>query len=239
MNSLLKVYWSLIFNLTGRDVSFDAEYKDFSFFGIELRANYQEVKCFLAARNLVPKESAPGETRLQIVGCEMRKVRIAGPYNEVAIQVPVEPLDDSPDDRFAHLFLPVTTEAARWPGVDIYGFPKFIAKIDIAKEEAKIVCRLAADGEQILEFGMLDKTGPKKRAKWEFYGNRKKQIVKVVFDWEGCFAEEAGGTISFVLGKHPIADTIRGLLLSNEVVRTSIGHNVFGILRKPVRVEMH
>ncbi len=237
MNSLLKVYWNLMFNVTGRDLSFDAEYKDFSFFGIELRANHREVKCFLAARQLVPKESAPGETRLQIVGCEMRQVRIAGPYNEVAIQVPVEPLDDSPDNRFAHLFLPVTTEAARWPGVDIYGFPKFIAKISIAKEEAKIFCRLAAEGEQILEFGMLDKTGPKKKAKWEFYGNRKNQIVKVVFDWEGYFVEETGGDVRFALGKHPIAETIGRLLISDEVVRTSIGHNVSGILRKPVRIE--
>ena len=238
MNSLLKVYWNFLFNLTGRDLSFDVEYKDFSFFGIELRADYQEVKCFFAARPLVPKESAPGETRLQIVGCEMRRVRIAGPYNEVAIQVPVEPLDNSPDDMFAHLFLPVTTEAARWPGVDIYGFPKFVAKIDIAKEEAKIGCWLAADGEQVLEFEMPDKTGPKKRAKWEFYGNRKKQMVKVVFDWEGYFLEETGGDVRFVLGKHPIADTIGRLLISDEVVRTWIGHDVSGVLRKPVRIEI-
>jgi hypothetical protein len=237
MNSLLKVYWNLMFNLTGWDLSFDAEYEDFSFFGIELRAKVEELRCFLAARHLVPKESAPGKTRLQIVGCEMRKVRIAGAYNEVAIQVPVEPLEGSPDDRVAHLFLPVTTEAARWPGVDIYGFPKFIAKIDIVKEEAQIICRLAADGEQILEFEMPDKTGPKKQAKWEFYGNRKKQMVKVVFDWEGYFLEETGGDVRFVLGKHPIAETIGRLLISGEVVRTSIGHNVSGILRKPVPIE--
>ena len=237
MNSLLKVFWNLMFSLTGRDFSFDAEYKDFSFFGIELRAKYEEVKCFLAARQLVPKESAPGETRLQIVGCEMRKVRIAGSYNEVAIQVPVGPLEDSPGDKFAHLFLPVTTEAARWPGVDIYGFPKFIADIDIAKEEDEIVCRLAADGEQVLEFGMPDKTGPKKQAKWEFYGNRKKQIVKVVFDWEGYFGEETGGDVRFTLGKHPITETIGRLLISDEVARTSIGRKVSGILRKPIPIK--
>ena len=75
------------------------------------------------------------------------------------------------------------------------------------------------------------------RAKWEFYGNRKKQIVKVVFDWEGDFVEEAGGDVRFVLGKHPIAETIGRLLISGEVVRTSIGHNVSGILRKPVPIE--
>jgi hypothetical protein len=238
MNSLLKVYWNLVFNLTGRDVSFDAEYKDFSFYSIEFRASCQEVKKLLIERHFIPKEIAPDETRLQIIGCEFRAVQIAGPYNEIAIQVPVEPLGDSPGDKFAHLFLPVTTEAARWPGVAIFGFPKFIAKIDFTKDENRVTCQLAADEELILEFGMVDIVGTKKQARWEFYGNRKQRIVKTAFDLKGLISEEAGGNVSFVLGKHRIAETIRGLLLSNEVVRTSIGHNISGVLRKPVRIEM-
>ncbi len=79
----------------------------------------------------------------------MRAVQIAGPYTEVAIQVPVEPVDDSPGDKFAHLFLPVSTEAARWPGVDIYGFPKFVAKINFVRDENQIACRLDANEELI------------------------------------------------------------------------------------------
>jgi hypothetical protein len=238
MNSLLKIYWNSVFNLTGLDVSFDAKYKDWSFYFIELKANYQGVKKMLVERHLVPKEIAHGETRLQIVGCEMRAVQISGPYNEVSIQAPVEPLDDSPGDKFAHLFLPVSTEAARWPGVDIYGFPKFIAKIDFAKGEDQIICRLAANEEAILEFRMDDKVGTKKRERWEFYGNRRQRIVKTVFDLEGLISEEAKENVSFVLGKHIIAETIRELLLSDEVVRTMIGHNVSGVLRKPVRIEI-
>ncbi len=113
LNSILKVYWNLIFNLTGLDVSFDAQYHDWSFYFIELSANYQGVKKMLLEKQLVPKEFAPGETRLQIVGCEMKAVQLAGPYNEVSFQVPVEPLDDSPGVKFTHLFLPVNTEGGQ------------------------------------------------------------------------------------------------------------------------------
>jgi len=98
MNSLLKVYWNLVFNLTGLDVSFDIKYNDWSFYLVELKADYQVVKEILAQRLVVPKEIAPGETRLQIVACKMRSVQLSGPYNEVSIQVPVESLDGSPSD---------------------------------------------------------------------------------------------------------------------------------------------
>jgi len=239
MNSFLKVYWNLVFNLTGLDVSFDVKYNDLSFYLVEVKADYQGVKEILAKRLLVPKEIAPGETRLQIVACQMRSVQISGPYNEVAIQVPVESLDNSPSDKFAHLYLPVSTEAARWPGVDIYGFPKFIAKIDFTKDENQIACQLSENEEPVLEFRMDDKVGTKQQTRWEFYGNRKQRIVITAFDLEGLFLEEeTNENVKFILGKHTIAETLKGLLLSNEIVRTMIGHEVTGILRKPVQIQL-
>ena len=239
MNSLLKVYWNLVFNLTGLDVSFDVKYNDWSFYLIEVKADYQGVKEILAKRLLVPKEIAPGETRLQIVACQMNSVQISGPYHEVAIQVPVVSIDDSPSDKFAHLYLPVSTEAARWPGVDIYGFPKFIAKIDFTEHENQIACQLTENEEPILEFRMDDKVGTQKQTRWEFYGNRKQRIVKTAFDLEGLILEEEIiENVKFVLGKHKIAETLKGLLLSNEVVQTMIGHEVSGILRKPVQIQL-
>jgi acetoacetate decarboxylase len=238
MNSILKVIWNLVFNLSGFDVSFGGKYSDWSFYLIEFKVNYQGVKRFLAERHITPKEIAPGETRLQIVGCDMRDVQIAGSYHEVSIQVPVVPVDGSPGDIFAHLYLPVNTEAARWSGVDIFGFPKFIADIDIEKDGTQVVCRLAADQKRILEFTMDDKVGVMKQLKWEYYGNRKHQLIKTTFDLEGLMFEGgANQHASLVLGKHPIAETLRELFLSDEVVRTLIGHNVSGLLRKPVRMK--
>ena len=112
MNTILKFVWNLIFNLTGLDISFGAKYKDWDFFLIELHADYQGVKEILAERGLLPMKDAQGETRIQIVGCDMKDVEIVGPYYEISIQAPVEALDGSSNEQFAHLYLSVTTEAA-------------------------------------------------------------------------------------------------------------------------------
>jgi hypothetical protein len=239
MNTVLKVIWNLIFNISGLDISFDARYYDWSFYLIELRANYPVVKELLAEKHLVPKELTPGETRLQIVGCEMRKVQIAGPYKEVSIQVPVEPLDGSPNGKFTHLFLPVNTEKSRWPGVDIWGFPKFIADIDIKTDNNRIACQLAVGDQLILKFKMNDKAGSRKHYNWDYYGTRKQQIVKTTMDPEGFISdEESSGNASLILGEHAVADTLREILLSDEVVRTMIGHKVSSILKKPVHIKV-
>lgn len=237
MNAILKVIWNLVFNVFRLDISFDARYDEWSFYLIELRAKYQAVKELLAERHLTPKETAPGETILQIVGCEMRKVQFAGPYNEVSIQVPVAPLDDSPNAKFTHLYLPVDTEKSRWPGVDIFGFPKFIANIEIKTEKDSITCRLAVEDQLILEFHLDDLVGPRKHYKWDYYGNRKQQVVKTTMDPEGSISEESGANASLVLGGHPVADTLREILLSDDIVRTMIGHNVSSVLKKPVLIE--
>jgi hypothetical protein len=57
-------------------------------------------------------------------------------------------------------------------------------------------------------------------------------------DPEGFISdEESSGDESLVLGEHAVADTLREILFSNEVVRTMIGHNVSSILKKPVRIK--
>lgn len=238
MNTILKVVWNFIFNISRQDISFSARYSDWSFYLIELRARYQTVRDLLAERSVIPKEIAPGETSLQIVGCEMRKVQVAGPYNELSIQVPVEPLENSPNAKFTHLYLPVNTEKARWPGVDIMGFPKFLANIEIMQENNRILCRLAAEGQLILEFKMDHRTGPRAHYRWDYYGVRKQRIVKTTMDPEGFISEEkSGGNASLVLGNHKIADTLREILISNEVVGTVIGNNLSSTLKKPVYVD--
>jgi hypothetical protein len=237
MNSILKFVWNLIFNLTGLDISFGAKYKDWDFFLIELPADHQSVKEILAERGLLPLKDAQGETRIQIVGCDMKDVEIVGSYYEISIQVPVEALDGSSNEQFTHLYLPVTTEAARWPGVDITGFPKFIAQINIDRKERKIHCRLGEEGAPILVFELDDFVGAEKSVIWEYYGIRKGKLIKTVFALEGkIFEGEASQNTNLILGEHPIADQLGKLLLSNKVMRIVIGHDVKGKLRKPVRV---
>lgn len=239
MNPFLKILWNLVFNLTGLDISFDARYDDWSFYLIELRADYQRVKELLRGKHLIPKETAPGETRLQIAGCEMRKVQVAGPYHEVSIQVPVEPLEESPNEKFTHLYLPVNTEKSRWPGVDIMGMPKFLADIEFEKENNRITCRLAEADKLILEFTMDDRAGSMQHFHWDYYGLRKGKIVRTTMDPQGLISfGESGGNASLRLGEHVVADTLREILSSDEIVRTIIGSKVSSTLTKPVQIDM-
>ena len=59
----------------------------------------------LENKNIKPIEYRPNEARIQIVGCEMRSVEVAGSYNELSVQVPVISPDDSSRDTFSHLLI--------------------------------------------------------------------------------------------------------------------------------------
>lgn len=238
MNAILKFVWNFIFHLTGMDISFGAEYKNWDFFLIELIADGRGVKEILAERGFKPQIDTQGRTRIQIVGCDMKDVEFVGSYYEVSIQVPVETLDGSSNEQFAHLYLLVTTEAARWPGVDITGFPKCIAPLYINSKDRKIHCRLGEKEAPVLVFEVDDLYGPQEKVIWEYYGIRKGKLIKTTFEVEGkIFEGEAGKNTTFILGEHPISDKLRSLIISSQVRRIMIGHELKGKLRKPVLIE--
>ena len=237
LNAILKAYWNLVFRLTGLDVSFDIRYPKWSFFLIELRARFGDVSRMLQSRHLTPRETVPGETLLQIIGCDMQDVHISGPYRELSIQVPVQPVGAHTGNTSTHLWLPVTTEAARWPGVDIYGFPKFIAAIDCAHQTNQVTWTLSEQAAPILDFGVQDGVGARRQEQWHYYGTRNGQAVLTTFDVEGPILHHSGGMGAHLsLGSHPIAAQLRQLLASDDIARTAVGNEVSAVLRKPVPV---
>ena len=237
MNAILRAYWNLIFRLTRLDVSFDIRYPKWSFFLIELRARFDNVSKMLQARHLSPREIAPGETLLQIVGCDMQDVQISGPYRELSIQVPVQPVEARPGQKLTHLWLPVTTEAARWPGVDIFGFPKFVAAIDCLRQANQVAWTLSEHGAPVLEFGMQDGVGARQQEQWQYYGTRNGQTVLTTFEVKGPILDRSTRMGAHLgLGSHAIAAVLRQLLISEDIVRTVVGHGVSAVLRKPVPV---
>ena len=237
MTLFLKFIWNAIFKLTGLDISNGVEYKNFSFYMIELKADFNKVKEALSEKHFLPQDFGEGETRIQIIGCDMRDVEILGPYKEVSIQVPIEPLKKNHSSPYAHLYLPVTTEAARWPGVDIAGFPKFIADIEITNQNGKIGCRLSENHSNILEFSADDALGTRQSITWAYYGIRRNKVIETDFKIEGNLSERNAAINSkLMLGDHPIGDALKALLISDKVIRVQIGHNFSGFLQKPVLV---
>jgi len=46
--------------------------------------------------------------------------------------------------------LPLTSEVGLQAGIDIWGFPKFLADIDFSEDEGSVSCKLSGEGEEIL-----------------------------------------------------------------------------------------
>lgn len=124
-------------------------------------ASTNKVQNFLPHPEMRLIELFPGRCLIIFMAFEYRKTDIA-PYNEFAIvmpisfrkaQIPVVTIGSQILRRSLSCYiwhLPVTTEIARIGGVEVYGYPKFIADIDFHREPGRIRCVLAEKGKNIL-----------------------------------------------------------------------------------------
>lgn len=121
-----------------------------------------KLKELLPTSRLVPAEMYPGKGLLGFMAADYRDTTI-GPYREFIIMVPVRyhprfnpPL--LPVLRMAASLsfeafiwqLPLTSELGLRAGIDIWGFPKFPADIEIEEDGSKVSCRLSEGGKDIL-----------------------------------------------------------------------------------------
>lgn len=237
MNWILKYVWRTIFRLIGTDVSFDIKYRDISYYLIELEADFNSVASLLKERNIIPQKTSINQTRIQIVGCEMRNTQIIGDYNEVSIQVPIVLSGSNSSNVFAHLFLPVNSEKARWGGVEVNGFPKLLAFIDIHIENGFVYCVLKESEKLILDFKMELKSGKESSRKWTFIGNRRNRLLMTKFDVKGnIYSGDDFESFELNFGDHLIASILRKSIISIKPTKIEIGNNLTGVLRKPVEL---
>ncbi len=136
-------------------------YQDMTSMNAVFTASTARVAELLPHPELRPVEFRRGRSLLSVTALEYRQSGI-GPYNEVAIAVPVvfgrKPvrLLDALAAVVRHAFslyifqLPVTTEPALIGGVQLYGYPKFLAEIAFAREEKRLACTLAQGEHRIL-----------------------------------------------------------------------------------------
>ena len=124
-------------------------------------ASTERVRNYLPHPDMHPIELYPGRCLLAFEAYEYRKTDI-GPYNEFSIavfvtfrkrQIPGVTLAlQMIHRRFTSYVwhLPVTTERARLGGVELYGYPKFLADISFEKQNDIIACHLSAENQKIL-----------------------------------------------------------------------------------------
>jgi len=122
---------------------------------VEVRAARSAAATFVvrhdAARRLlegtgVTPKRLPGGRALCIIAAVQYLDNDLGPYNEVAFSIAVGATDGAPAGAYIHE-LPVDGEFTCAAGREIWGFPKWLADIDLDIDDRRAHCRLAQDGE--------------------------------------------------------------------------------------------
>ena len=124
-------------------------------------ARTDRVQALLPQAALRPIELYPGRSLVAFTAFEYRESDI-DPYNELSISL-MATLGRRPIPGVTVLGqlarrcfsayvwqLPVTTEKARVGGVELYGYPKFLADITFEREPDWLSCQLSVGGQRIL-----------------------------------------------------------------------------------------
>jgi hypothetical protein len=124
-------------------------------------ASTGKVKPYLPHASMRPVEFLPGRCLVAFTAFEYRKTDIDA-YNEFSIaclitfdktQIPGLTVARQMLSRCFSVYvwhLPVTTEIARAGGVEVYGYPKFIADIEFRRADGWVECSLSEGGTRIL-----------------------------------------------------------------------------------------
>ncbi len=147
--------------VAGREGKLPAFYQDTSTMLAVFSASTSKVDALLPHRDLHAVELRPGRALVAIAGLDHRRSDL-GSYGEMMIgplctfgrrSVPLFDMVAQVLRRSVSVYvrhLPATTELAYVAGVEIYGFPKFIAEIAFTGEDRKLRCRLSERGAHIV-----------------------------------------------------------------------------------------
>ena len=137
-------------------------YRDCLTFAMVVTAATSGVRRLIPHPHLHPVEVMPGRCLAAFAAFEYRQTD-DDPYNELSMSFlvthgtrpsrPLLPLARMLRSRTTQSYvwqLPVTTEHARAGGVDLFGYPKSLAAIDISAGSSRVECALSADGQRLL-----------------------------------------------------------------------------------------
>jgi hypothetical protein len=184
---------------------------------------------FAAARDLLAGtgiEPAPlpgGRTLCLLVGVDYVDGDL-GRYGEVAVAFPVAERDDAPAGAYIHQ-LPVDGEFTLAAGRGIWGFPKWMAEIDLQLGPRGGRCLLAEDGELILDLEVRNRwlPLPERPADMTAWSNLDGTLRRTPFT--GRARGVRGGPLGARLWlgeRHPVARELRALGLPRRALFSSV-----------------
>lgn len=214
----------------GRTIQLPVFYYDAATLSAQFLAPIENVRQLLPSKRLHPLRVTPWHCVVNLSTFEYRASDV-GAYNEVSIGIPV--MLDEPSPLFVGtlrqvpetlkvfiVHLPVTTELARDAGIDLAGYPKFLADITFEQNDQWVTCHLREAGQHILtlrgQVGTL-KTAPRSRI--QPITTREGYLLRselVVSEREQVVGKGSSG-VQFELGDHPIAQELKALKLGKVI----------------------
>ena len=206
------------------DVYVPLFYRDIELMSMTLMAPWDALRAALPSKRLYPYKLTPWHGVVSLTTYAYKDCDI-GPYNEVAVNIPVTL--DKPTPILTGIVrrppaipkgfvtqLPVTTEIARELGVDLAGYPKIIADIQYKDEGDWLACTWKSDGRLVLSVRgrkLSGKTVP--RSIFHPMTCREGYLLRSELVMSACQAgvSTRAADVSITLGDHPLADELRTL----------------------------
>ena len=215
---------------TGARIGLPVRYYDWSWINALFPAPAAKVQRLLPSKKMKPVLAMPGIAMVALTAMEYRKIADVAPYNEFSIAIPVqfEPTFNIPGlPLFFHPLLsprryrkfgmyvhhlPVTTQTARDFGVEIWGYPKFIAEISFEDVGEMRRCQLCAEKKNIVTLDIKKSATKPRSINFYTYTVKDGKILRTLVQTQGEYSiTRFPGGASYTLGDHPIAEELKAL----------------------------
>lgn len=231
---------------TGTFIGLPVRYLEWSAMMAHFPAPTAAIRRLLPTDRLKPAELVPGTGIVSLAAMEYRRIADVEPYNEFGIMVPVlyEPARNVPGlpllmpDRFERFglyvhHLPVTTEEARVFGVELWGYPKFVAEIGFEETGRARRCRLSCDGKAIATLEVAKSATRARPMNLFSYTVKDGQLLRTRIQAEGQMSSARfRGGASCDLGDHPVAEELRDLGMRRTAVERLYAPQVQSMLHR-------
>lgn len=177
----------------------------------------------------------PGGRALCIIAAVQYIDSDLGGYHEVAMCLAVGGSRAAPPGAYIHQ-LPVDGDFTCAAGRSVWGFPKWIAQIDIRVDERGLRCHLSHDGDMILDLEVRPRPLPlpSKPAEMSAYARLDGTTRRTPFTSQatGVRGGPLGATLA-VGDRHPMAQDLRSLGLPKRAVMSSLIGNMAATFGAP------
>jgi hypothetical protein len=219
-----------------KDMSLEGKLPVFYYDNTSMTAIYTastaEVKKLLPLSDMHPVEAMSGRALVAFTAFEYRKTDI-DPYNEFSISFPITFRKKAIPGitvlgmmarRYFTAYvwqLPVTTERARKGGVEMYGYPKFLADIHFSRENDALTCTLSEGGKNILVLkGQKLKTASEKVNRFKTFSVKDgvPLAANVYMNPVEFGKSMSGKAATLSMGTHDIAKKLQEIKLSPKPI---------------------